>query len=306
MLRKNALVPIVTLAAAALFAACSSSSPAKGRSTEPTLDQLGKTISRYRDPLVEVIVDYKFANLSVGSDWIILNVAVTSSESKSIEVRRDHVLVRTPDGRKIPLPPYSEFIAAYPERYLGGTEGFGGWQWAELWTHDTAAAAEFYAAVIGYELEQVPVNDTTYSAFRISTERRSGLMQLRDPETAPRWVPYVGVTDLRAILVRVWQAGGEVLFEPAQLNLDIGGENRVALIADPTGAVLFLHQLEEQAVADPLVESQQIRGTSARRVGGESNVDVNVSIGYGFGPGWGAGMPGYPSRPFGPYYPYRY
>jgi hypothetical protein len=115
MLRKNALVPIVTLAAAALFAACSSSSPAKGRATEPTVDQLGKTISRYRDPLVEVIVDYKFANLSVGSDWIILNVAVTSSESKSIEVRRDHVLVRTPDGRKIPLPPYSEFIAAYPE-----------------------------------------------------------------------------------------------------------------------------------------------------------------------------------------------
>jgi len=115
MLRKNALVPIVMLATAAVFAACSSSSPAKGRSTEPTVDQLGKTISRYRDPLVEVIVDYKFANLSVGSDWIILNVAVTSSESKAIEVRRDHVLVRTPDGRKIPLPPYPDFIAAYPK-----------------------------------------------------------------------------------------------------------------------------------------------------------------------------------------------
>ena len=115
MLRKSALVPVVMLAAAALFAACSSTSPGKGRTTGPTVDKLGKTISRYRDPLVEVIVDYKFANLSLGDNWMILNVAVTTSESKSIEVRRGHVLVRTPDGRKIPLPPYPDFIAAYPE-----------------------------------------------------------------------------------------------------------------------------------------------------------------------------------------------
>jgi hypothetical protein len=115
MMRKKALVPIVMLTTAALFAACSSSSPSKGKTTEPTVDQLGKTISRYRDPLVEVIVDYKFANLNQGDEWMILNVAVTSSESKAIEVRRGHVLVRTPDGRKIPLPLYSDFISAYPE-----------------------------------------------------------------------------------------------------------------------------------------------------------------------------------------------
>ena len=114
-MRKIVVAPIVILLAAALFASCSSSSPGKGRTAEPTVDQLGKTISRYRDQLVEVIVDYKFANMSQGDNWIILNVAVTSSQSKAIEVRRGHVLVRTPDGRKIPLPPYSDFIAAYPE-----------------------------------------------------------------------------------------------------------------------------------------------------------------------------------------------
>jgi len=113
-MRKIVVVPIVMLTAA-LFAGCSSSSPGKGRTAEPTVDKVGKTIARYRDQLIEVIVDYKFANLSQGDNWMILNVAITTSEGKAIEVRRGHVLVRTPDGRKIPLPPYSDFIAAYPE-----------------------------------------------------------------------------------------------------------------------------------------------------------------------------------------------
>ena len=114
-MRKIVVAPIVMLMAAVLFASCSSSSPGKGRTAEPTVDKAGKTIVRYRDQLMEVIVDYKFANLSLGDNWMILNVAVTTSESKATEVRRAHVLVRTPDGRKIPLPPYPDFIAAYPE-----------------------------------------------------------------------------------------------------------------------------------------------------------------------------------------------
>jgi len=113
-MKKSVFVPII-IAAATLIAACSSSSSNTARTTEPRVDKPGKTISRYSDTMVEVIVDYKFANNSIGDDWMILNVAVTGWESKAVEVRRGHVLVRTPDGRKIPLPPYSDFIAAYPE-----------------------------------------------------------------------------------------------------------------------------------------------------------------------------------------------
>lgn len=116
MKKKNALGPLVMLSLAVLLAACSSASSSNGSSaTDKTIDQMGKTITRYRSPLVEVLVDYKFANVSVGDDWIILNVAITSSDSKAIEVRSDSVSVRTPDGRKIPLPTYADFIDAYPE-----------------------------------------------------------------------------------------------------------------------------------------------------------------------------------------------
>ncbi|MCK5376583.1 MAG: hypothetical protein KAJ97_05845 [Acidobacteria bacterium] len=116
MKRTHALGPLVMLTLAVLLAACSSASSSTGGSaTDKTIDQMGRTITRYRSPLVEVLVDYKFANLSVGDDWIILNVAVTSSEAQAIEVRRGSVMVRTPDGRKIPLPSYPDFIDAYPE-----------------------------------------------------------------------------------------------------------------------------------------------------------------------------------------------
>ena len=116
MKRKNALGLLVTFTSAALLAACGSASSGKGGwATEPMVDQPGNTIVRFRGPLVEVLVDYKFANLSVGDEWIILNVAVTSSESRAIEIRRGSVSVKTPDGRTIPLPFYRDFIEAYPQ-----------------------------------------------------------------------------------------------------------------------------------------------------------------------------------------------
>ena len=116
MKRTHALGPLLMLTLAALLAACSSASSTQGASSaDKTIDQLGKTIVRYRSSLVEVLVDYKFANASVGDDWIILNVAVTRSQAQAIEVRSDSVSVRTPDGRKIPLPAYPDFIDAYPE-----------------------------------------------------------------------------------------------------------------------------------------------------------------------------------------------
>ncbi len=99
------------LAAAALTVAAG---PTPSHASE-SINHLGKTMVSFESPLVEVVVDYKFADSSLGEDWLILNVAVTSSQSEATEVRSDSVLVRTPDGRTIPLPSYSDFSKAYPE-----------------------------------------------------------------------------------------------------------------------------------------------------------------------------------------------
>lgn len=111
MNRKSALSTLAILAAAPLLIV----GGASASDSSEFITQPGKTMVRLNSPFIEVLVDYKFANSSIGDGWLILNVAVTSSESESIEVSSNRVAVRTPDGRKIPLPAYSDFIEAYPE-----------------------------------------------------------------------------------------------------------------------------------------------------------------------------------------------
>ena len=208
-----------------------------------------------------------------------------------------YALIQDPQGAPL--------LVVEPEQPLGGTSGYSGWRWAELWTHDTAAAADFYKQVIGYELEDVAVGDGTYSVLRSSGKRNAGLVHLERDDIAPRWAPYVGVTDLRAVLVRVWQEGGKVLREPAEVDFAAAGANRVALIADPSGAALFLYQLDEKATADPgVIADTTSHFPSAGfygRAGGNPNVHFSVTVGYGFGPGWGSAYPAYLRPTLGPY-----
>jgi hypothetical protein len=202
-------------------------------------------------------------------------------------------------------PQGAPLLLVKPARSLGGTTGYSGWRWAELWTPNTKAAADFYTQVVGYQLEAVPVGNETYDVFRTAAKRHAGLVGLDRADIAPRWAPYVGVTDLRGILVRVWQAGGKVLREPAEINFEAAGANRVALIADPSGAALFLYQLDERATNDPgaIAEARRANPPPAPppSSGGGGNVRVSVSVGYGFGPGWGSAYPAYLRPTLGPY-----
>jgi hypothetical protein len=202
-------------------------------------------------------------------------------------------------------PQGAPLLLVKPARSLGGTQGYSGWRWAELWTPDTKAAADFYGQVVGYDLEPVKVGNDTYDILSSGGKRQAGLVALDRADIAPRWAPYVGVTDLRGILVRVWQAGGKVLREPAEINFEAAGANRVALIADPSGAALFLYQLDERATNDPGAIADARRASPPPSVpppGGDgSNVRVSVTVGYGFGPGWGSAYPAYLRPTLGPY-----
>jgi hypothetical protein len=83
--------------------------------TEPAIDQPGQNIVRYRDMVIEIVLDYKHASNSLGDEWMILNAAMSGMTGAMTKVDRRMISIRTPDGRSIPMPTYREFNAAYNE-----------------------------------------------------------------------------------------------------------------------------------------------------------------------------------------------
>ncbi len=70
-------------------------------------------------------------------------------------------------------------------------------------------------------------------------EPASSRFRLNSKTIEPGWAPYVAVTDLGATLEKVKDLGGRVIFGETDHPVDAS----VALIMDPSGAVLFIYQI---------------------------------------------------------------
>ena len=114
----------------------------------------------------------------------------------------------------------------------------GGFVWYDLATTDPAAAAIFYAAVVGWT--PVPVPEKPYTVLQIGSAMLAGLHALPDEVAArgvpPHWSGHVHVDDVDASLARVLAAGGICKYGPADVP-DIG---RMAVVTDPQGAHFYL------------------------------------------------------------------
>jgi len=110
---------------------------------------------------------------------------------------------------------------------------------AELWARERDAAIGFYEAVAGYDLELADLGDgRTYHLLVENGTPRAGVVQIPWEDVKPNWVPYIAVEDVDAVASRVESLGGRLLIEPDP-NIR---EGKVAIIADPTGAVFAVQQ----------------------------------------------------------------
>ena len=126
-------------------------------------------------------------------------------------------------------------------RPLARTEGHGSWVWAELWTNDISDAVAFYADVIGVGHDTVDRGDEAYNVFTSENEPRAGIIKIPAEldKVEPGWAAYVAVSNLGATLTKVKELGGRVFFGETEHP----AEGSVALIGDPSGAVLFIYQI---------------------------------------------------------------
>jgi len=106
---------LATLALAGVGLGCTSATP----TDTPGVDQLGQYILRFKGPEVEVVTGVRHAAANLGSEWLLLEVAVSSPGGAKATIERDKIFVRTPAGDRIPLASQEEFGRAF-----GGLQPF--------------------------------------------------------------------------------------------------------------------------------------------------------------------------------------
>lgn len=120
--------------------------------------------------------------------------------------------------------------------------------WVDLTTGDTEAARRFYSGLFGWEARDIPTPmGPPYTMFSIEAGVVAGMGPTPPGSSMPAtWSSYINVADLDRVASRVAGAGGRVVM-PAMQVMDQG---RMAMIADPSGAVVGLWQPEAHSGAD--------------------------------------------------------
>ncbi|MCB1396088.1 MAG: VOC family protein [Rhodobacter sp.] len=110
--------------------------------------------------------------------------------------------------------------------------------WYELTSPDTAAAATFYGAVLGWSWAKVPMEGMDYHLASMGPAMVAGMMTPPADGIPPNWCIYFAVTDCDATAAAVQADGGGQIVPPS----DIPGTGRFAILTDPQGAVFGILQ----------------------------------------------------------------
>ena len=118
--------------------------------------------------------------------------------------------------------------------------------WIDLTVEDASAVRDFYASVIGWDVE--PVDMGGYEDFTLcppgTNEGIAGICHASGSNSGlpAQWLMYVTVANLTDSIARVTTLGGRVVRDPAPLA---GGS--FCVIEDPAGAVCALYQEPSKA-----------------------------------------------------------
>jgi len=109
--------------------------------------------------------------------------------------------------------------------------------WVDLGTPDVPAAAEFYRALLGWEIEIGPAEMGHYSMAVLKGHPVAAIADQQTPGQV-YWTTYLAVDDVDATTAKVGPAGGTVLMEP----MDVMTFGRMSVATDPGGAPISFWQ----------------------------------------------------------------
>jgi uncharacterized protein len=128
--------------------------------------------------------------------------------------------------------------------------------WAELATTDQRSAVAFYRALLGWDVNEQPIGPgDVYSMFQMRGRQVAAAYTMRADErqmgAPPHWNLYVAVASADETATRAATLGAKVLAPPFDV-MDVG---RMAVLQDPTGAVIEIWQAKRHGGAGILNEA---------------------------------------------------
>jgi len=111
--------------------------------------------------------------------------------------------------------------------------------WVDVSSPDLDKSREFYSGLFGWDAQAVPDPQAGgYTMFFLNGKMVGAATPTFSPDQHPAWSMYVCTADADATAQAVKEAGGQVIAGP----IDVMGQGRMAVFADPTGAYFSVWQ----------------------------------------------------------------
>lgn len=118
------------------------------------------------------------------------------------------------------------------------SETHGDVWWTELMTRDVAGAKAYYGDTCGWTFQTVPMPDGEYHIAKKGDRMVAGMMDMTNMDgmdhVPPHWCSYFAVDDIDDVAAKIVAAGGKLIRAP----WDVPNTGRIAMLEDPTGAVM--------------------------------------------------------------------
>lgn len=108
----------------------------------------------------------------------------------------------------------------------------------ELMASDVGKAKTFYGKLFDWQLEDMPMEDMTYTMVKVGEGTGGGIMKNPMPGATSMWLAYVDVGDVKAATEKAKSLGAKVMKDVTK----VGEMGAFSIITDPTGAMLGIWQ----------------------------------------------------------------
>ena len=114
----------------------------------------------------------------------------------------------------------------------------GAISWVEFTTSDPEAAIAYYTRLFGWGTQPFAEGEGEYTMFTHEGRPFGGVLKSPAPDMPTHWKSYVVVADIDTSIAQSTGLGGKLCWGPEEIPM-VG---RIAIVQDPTGAVIGLHE----------------------------------------------------------------